>query len=204
MAANGETPEQAALRLFSEAYAQELSVVQSPRLLQGARPGRPVPISADYRWDAQLVRWVLPDEAKAVSGNLFAAMWPSAMEKDGFLVPMVKNGRTVCQFYVDLQGGRWVGRPISESSLPTGEVYWLEVATAKLKALLGRGTLVRPVIFLPSGNAFAVGDNNGREAAAYLGYSNLGRGVGDVDITNFTHRYGELFTPAQLRALFTR
>lgn len=107
-ASNGETPEQAAVRLFPSARADLESRGVSPQRLEEAGPGPVVPVSADYPSGAALAQWVLPDDAKSVSGNMFTAMWPSAMAKDIFVVPIVDRSRSVGQFIVNLQKGAWV------------------------------------------------------------------------------------------------
>jgi hypothetical protein len=212
-APDGETPEHAARRLFPADYAQQMASTDSPEVLEGARPGRPVPIAEEYGQGVVLARWLLPGGADAVSGDMFAAMWPAAMRKDSFLVPMVKDGRVVSQFPVQLREGHWVDSSLvsypadeidPKSVLPFGDAYQLDRATAEVKALLGPGTQVRPVIFLPSGLCFVVGDNEGREAAAYFTYANLGPGVGPLEqYARDLPSPGQVFTPAQLKALFS-
>jgi len=156
-----------------------------------------VPVSQDYTGRPALARWVLPDEANAIKGNMFDAMWPAAMAKDSFLVPMIKNGRAVADFWVSLDGdGRWTSGLGSGSNLPGGDVYDLERATLMLEKELGPGTRVRPVVFLPSGFAFAVGDNRGREAAVFLYWERVGPGV--TNDGGWTAEPGDLLTQDQL------
>jgi hypothetical protein len=195
-ASNGETPEQAAVRLYPAARADLLSRGASSQQLTDSEPGQPVPVSADYRYSAALAQWVLPDDAKAVSGDMFGAMWPSAMAKDIFVVPIVRQDRSVGQFIVNLQKGAWIywGATLSE-----GDVITLQAATDKLVQLLGEGTEVRPVIFVPSGIAFAVGDNQGREAAVVIGSTPLGPGIDAY--SGVMPTVGRLFTPEQLKSL---
>jgi hypothetical protein len=132
---------------------------------------------------------------------MFAAMRPSAMAKDIFFVPFVKHGRAIGQFDVELQGDSWAyGRSLT-SSPRTGQLYMLQTATDKLKRLLGEGTTVRPAVFLPSGLAFAVGDNQGREAAVMIGYSDRGKGVDGYAWGKLVPARGTLFTPAGLKTL---
>ena len=201
-ASNGETPEEAAVRLFPAAYARELALGASPQELTGSEPGRPTPMSADYVYDANIVRWLLPDDAKAVSGNMFAAMWPSAMAKDAFFVPFIKRGRVIGQYCVALQKGDvWLYVDSLTSSLRRGQLYELQTSTDKLKALLGEDTVVRPAVFLPSGLAFAVGDNQGREAAVMIGYSDRGPGVDGYANGREVPAMGRLFTLDQLKTL---
>lgn len=180
VAPDGETPAEAATRLFPEMYAQALQESEPREFLRGAEPGAPVPVSEVYFWPADLVRWVLPDDRKAIAaGSLFSAMWPNAMSRNEFLVPMTKDGISVCEFWAGLSEGHWIGGSLNKGRLPTGEVHRLDVASVQLRAMLGRNTEVRPVIFLPSGIAFAVGDNAGREAAVPLGVLDYGPGISD-------------------------
>jgi hypothetical protein len=212
---SGETPEQAALRLFAPIYRHELRHADKPERLRGAAPGAPVPVVRDYR-NGPNVAWVLPDDRHSASGNLFAAMWPVAMRKDGFIVPMVKNGRSIDEMYVYLDGGAWTaGSPDSGwayddlvdgkyvQHLPRGDVATLESATTRLKSLLGEATVVRTAVFVPSGNAFAVGDNGGREAAVLLGWVMLGPGIDTHHGPSLaSSQFGQLFTHDQLAALY--
>jgi hypothetical protein len=198
-APDGETPAQAAVRLFPVARAQEVALMgASPQRLKDARPGLPVPIARDYQDTGFIARWVLPHDQKAVLGNMFAAMWPIAMVKSGFLVPIFKHGTVVDNYSVGLRGDAWV----SGVGIPqrTAELRTLRAGTAKLKRLLGPQTTVRPVVFVPSGLIFAVGDNQGREAAAFLGNTWMGPGIGFFDGTKMP-QVGDVKVPAQLRAL---
>jgi hypothetical protein len=211
-APSGETPAQASRRLFTGVYRAELTEVNRPWLLRGAEAGEPVPVVRDYGWGPN-VAWVLPEDRKSVRGNMFAAMWPLAMVKDRFIVPMVKNGRSVDEMIVYLEGGSWVasavggydaivdGRDVKR--LPRGDVAALESATTRLKQLLGEATVVRAVVFVPSGNAFAVGDNAGREAAVFLGWVMLGPGISDHHGPALaSSQFGQLFSHEELASLF--
>jgi hypothetical protein len=211
-APSGETPAQASRRLFTRVYSAELTEVDKPGLLHGAEPGEPVPVVRDYGWGPN-VGWVLPEDRKSVRGNMFAAMWPLAMEKDRFIVPMVKDGRSVDEMIVYLEAGSWVassaggydavidGRDVKR--LPRGDVAALESASTRLKQFLGEATVVRAVVFVPSGNAFAVGDNVGREAAVFLGWSKLGPGISDHHGPALaSSQFGQLFSHDELASLF--
>ncbi len=208
VAADGETAEQAAKRLFPRAYRQALEAAESRserELLEGTTPGEPAPLAVDYETGGRmLVQWVLPDDLHAATGNMFAAMWPIAMLKDGFVVPMVKDGRSVSEFGICLNDhGRWVLECEQGwiGFVPGGWVRGLQRASEKLEKLLGPGTIVRPVMFVPSGLAFAVGDNQGREAAVFLSWVEYGPGV-----EGFHKQFpevGQLYTPAQLKKLLT-
>jgi len=199
-APDGETPEQAAIRLFPAARARELALGASPQELSDARPGRPVPVARDYRSEASVARWVLPDDERAVSGDMFAAMWPIAMARDAFVVPFARDGRVIGLYGVELHGDSWAYARSASSSLHTSVLCTLQTATEKLTRVLGEGTEVRPVVFAPSGIAFAVGDNQGREAAVVLGYTNLGPGIDAFNGPNWPPP-GRLFTPEQLKTL---
>jgi hypothetical protein len=200
IAPNGESPEQAAARLFPAARAQELALGASPQALKGAKSGRPVPVARDYNWDGRVARWVLPEDQQAVSGNMFAAMWPLAMSKDAFFAPFVKHGKVIGQYYVELHGDSWAYEPALSSSLHMYQLYALQVADDKLRRELGPQTTVRPVAFVPSGLVFAVGDNGVREAAALLGRTWMGPGIGDVTQTKVPPA-GIILTPAELKEL---
>lgn len=203
VAADGETAEQAAKRLFPRALHVAFDALnrRARQALQGPTPDDPVPISRDYR---MLVQWVLPDDLHAATGNMFAAMWPIAMLKDGFVVPMVKDGRSVSEFGVCLNDhGRWVldCEQGWMGFVPGGWVRDLQLASEKLEKLLGPGTIVRPVMFVPSGLAFAVGDNQGREAAVFLSWLDYGPGI--EGFHKQLPEVGQLYTPAQLKKLLT-
>jgi len=171
VAGDGETPAHAARRLFRQTFRDRPSYPASLAIV-GSSPGPPVPVSQDYP-DAPLTQWVLPNDATAVKGNMFGAMWPTAMKQESFLVPMVKDGRVVGEFSVTLgDDGRW------EAGAPElGSLFYSEQRTSLLEQKLGPGTEVRIVVFLPSGFAFAVGDNRGREAAVFLGEQDYGPGI---------------------------
>jgi hypothetical protein len=199
-APDGETPEQAAIRLFPQARAHELELGTLPRELRGARPGEPVPVARDYREGESIAQWVLPGGSQAVSDDMFAAMWPIAKTDDFFYVPFVKDGRSIGQFSVFLRGDSWTYGPPTSSSLHAGPVCDLQTAIDKLRRQLGPQTAVRPVIFAPSGLTFAVGDNQGREAAVLLGHSWMGPGIGNFDQTKVPP-VGTLLAPEQLKQL---
>ena len=133
---------------------------------------------------------------------MFAAMWPISMTKSGFIVPMLKDGKAVSEFGVVLdEGGHWVCSEGVLASIPGGFAHDLQDATATLRKALGYGTKVRPTIFVPSGLAFAVGDNQGREAAVFVWCTNHGKGIKgfDKELPNA----GQLFSPVQLKRLLT-
>jgi hypothetical protein len=206
VAADGETAEQAAKRLFPRAYRQALEAAESRserELLEGTTPGEPAPLSVDYSESGlTLVQWVLPDDLHAATGNMFAAMWPSAMMENDFHVPFLKDGRVVSEFGVSLdETGHWMVAEGTFGPAPSGLIYDLQRASEKLEKLLGPGTIVRPVMFVPSGLAFVVGDNQGREAAVFLSWVEYGPGV-----EGFHKQFpevGQLFTPVQLEKLLT-
>jgi hypothetical protein len=160
-----------------------------------------VSVAQDYQYPAGIAHWVLPDDATAVSGNMFAAMWPLAMAKDVFLVPFMKKGEVVGQFRVVLQDtGSWAYLDDGTESFRAGQLFELQAATDELRRRLGPQATVRPVVFVPSGLVFAVGDNEGREAAVLLGHSWEGPGIGDFDQAKVPP-VGTLLTPAELRSL---
>lgn len=200
-APDGETPAHAAERLFPGVLRGLLTgATEHPKVVKGSKPGAPVPLSAEYSSPGNtLVQWTLSDDIHSV-GSVFGSMRPSEMSTTTFLVPMIKNGRSVCEFEVYVNDkGHWEEGTGLTDPLPGGSVWDLEAATAKLKRTLGEGTTVRPVVFLPSGLEFAVGNNAGREAAVYLIFVNGGPGVGGFD--GYLPETGRLFTPAQLKSL---
>ncbi len=206
VAANGETAAEAAGRLFPQGLRQALEAAESAgerRVLEGTAAGEPVPVSRCYGIPTRtLVKWVLPRDVHSVSGNMFAAMWPSAMMDKAFVVPMVKDGRAVSEFWVYLtRKGQWKVDEGAIGPVPGGSVRDLQLATERLRRVLGTQARVRPVVFVPSGLVFAVGDNNGREAAVYLAFVNWGKGVKGFH-KGLPHT-GELFTPAELKRLLT-
>jgi len=199
LAANGETAEHAARRLFPQARRLALRYAETPsahRLIEDSQQGAVVPLSEVYDTPYRdLVSWTLPNDSQAVSGDMFRAMRPSAMRKDMFLVPMLSGGRVVCVYWVGLDdSGLWA------TELWNGRyVRDLREATEKLREVLGPGTKVRPAMFLPHGLAFAVGDNDGREAAVCLG--GVAQGEGIEGFGGELPDIGRLLTRAELKRL---
>ena len=199
-----ETPEHAARRLFSDLYETALALADHPEMLQGSQAGRPVPVSRDYSSDRPiLARWTLSDDAKSVSGDMFAEMRTSAVSKTVMMVPVTKNGRAISEFEMAKGAdGLWVASGDLASPLPSGEIYDLESATAKLRKSLGAGTIVRPAVFLPSGLVFAVGDNHGQEAAVFL--LPITHGPGIAGFTDSMPNTGAMLSRSQLRELYRK
>lgn len=201
-AKNGETAARAARRLFPEEYALTMEITERPQVLKGATVGVPRAVNRDYhRPGPILASWIMPRDATSAETGMFRAMRPAQMSDSVFIVPMVKKGRSVCEFTIELDAGRWSGGSGLTDPLPGGEVHDVEKATDELRRSLGKGTEVRLAIFLPSGLVFAVGRNSEREAAVYLTFNNAGPGVGSFD--KYLPETGRLFTPAQLAKLLT-
>jgi hypothetical protein len=201
-APKNETAAQAAARLFPEVLDMAAYDVDDPGLLTGAKPGPPVSSSRTYSADRPtLLRWELPDETRAVTGNMFAVMRRVPVNNEVLLVPVTKSGRAIGEFPLRKDtAGYWTTTGIAAGSLPGGEVAALETATRKLQGALGNGTVVRATVFLPSGLAFAVGDHEGREAAVFLRLIGYSPGVGSY--RGHIPDSGELLTASQLRQLF--
>jgi len=201
-APGGESPRQAATGLFADVYASLLNpgTTEHPDIVRGSRAGDPVPVSKDYFIPGQLLAsWTL-DTRDDVWSDLFGAMRRSEMSTDSFVVPLMKDGVAVTEFDVRLdEDGRWQTTVTLVDPLPAGRVHDLQVATASLEELLGPGTAVRPVLFLPSGLEFAVGKNGDREAAVYLGFVNYGPGV--AGFNEYLPETGGVFTTSELRKL---
>ena len=144
---------------------------------------------------------MLPDELKNVRGGMFAAMRPARLRSDVFMVPLMKDGHAGDEYSISLYEGEWnsFGGP---SAIPGGSAREIEDATAKLKETLGSATDVRVAVFLPSGWVFAVGNNDGQEAAVYLNWW-TGDGVTGVVGRTLYPYDGQLFTPEQLYEYLT-
>jgi hypothetical protein len=56
------------------------------------------------------------------------------------------------------------------------------------------------VVFVPSGLVFAVGDNQGHEAALMIGSTPQGPGIGTIDLAKMPP-VGTVFTPSELKSL---
>jgi hypothetical protein len=204
VAKDGEQADQAAKRLFPEVYGGLIDGgTEHPAVVRGAQVGHPVPLSQDYGMTRPvLAQWVLPDDLRSVSKDMFVLMRPTAMRHDAFVVPIVSGGKAVAEFDMDLdQAGHWQVRGYITDPLPGGQVHDLEAATSKLKSVLGPDARVRPVVFLPSGLEFAVGEGRGKQAAVYLTFVNHGQGVTSFD--KYLPETGALYTPAELKALLT-
>ncbi len=168
--------------------------------VKNARPGSPAAVSRDYAMtEPILVRWVLPDDLRSVGAGMFGLMRPTPTSSRSFIVPVAAQGRTIAEFLVEQDAqGSWDVVEMAEG--PAQSAAFCS-ATRTLKRLLGKGTVVRPVMFLPSGLAFAVGENGGREAAVYLTFVNEGAGVSGFD--KYLPKTGRLFTPVQLQELLS-
>jgi hypothetical protein len=169
-------------------------------MVKAARPGSPVPVSRDYAMtEPILARWVLPDDVHSVDAEMFGLMRSTPTSATFFFVPISSQGRPVAEVFVKKNSfGRW--RVVGMGVGP-GQSAALAAAAKTLKRALGEATAIRPVLFLPSGLEFAVGDNAGREAAVYLTLVNYGEGVGSFD--KYLPKTGRLFTPAQLQRLLS-
>lgn len=206
LAADGETPQQAAVRLFAVAQKTALRWGVSNRrqrlLFEASKPGEPVPICVEY--GSTLAQWVLPNEVETVTGDMFAAMWPLAMEKDCFWVPMIVDGEIINEYGIHLdKQGRWVTTTDGWiGPTPGGLTRALQLASETLTGVLGPGTEVRPVVFVPSGNVFAVGDHDGRQAAMLIDWVRSGPGIRDIRYLHGSPDVGVVYTPAKLKRLF--
>jgi hypothetical protein len=209
-APDGETPETAAWRLFHAAYERYLPYARPRSAFEGATPGPIIPISAEYPDPAHpgvvlerpLVSWILPNDHKAVSGDMFEAMWPSAMKTDEFFVPMVKDGRVVFRLYAMQKNGHWIDAWQLYSIPPSVfrvEPYEWDTAAVRLREALGPETEVRATVLVPSGLVFAVGNNRGRQAAVSMGWTDSGKGIEGFHGT-YPDR-GEFFTQEELEEL---
>ena len=197
----GETPAHAARRLFPDLLADALSSPGGSGIPKDATCGVPVTVSRDYIGDRpSLVRWTLPNDTRSTSGRMFAAMHHSPMSTTACVVPVTKNGRTITEFdlYFD-SDQQWKAHDILTDVVPGGEVYAFEIATDKLRRTLGLAAAVRPVVLLPSGLVFAIGDNNGREAAVFLLSVNKRPGV--VGFGGTPPTTDKVLTPSELNQL---
>ena len=205
-APGGESPQQAAARLFDEVYAGLLSpgTTEHPDAVRGARAGAPVPVSKDYFMTSRLLAsWTLDARDDDAWSNMFDAMRPSEMSTDSFIVAVMKDGVSASEFDVNLdESGRWQTGSVLNDPLPGGQVYSLQDASKQLVELLGPGTFVRPVLFLPAGLEFAVGRNGDREAAVYLTFVNHGPDVGSFN--QYLPEDGTMYTTSELRKLLSR
>lgn len=204
LTAPGESPEEAAVRLFPAAYKSHMESTAYPDILAGATPGSPQPYSREYVHPGPtLASWAVPDAATAVQFGLFDAMKPLAMSDSAYLVPMLKDGRAVDEFDIYTESsGHWATEYGPMDPLPGGQIHALEEATAKLHTELGEGAEVRRAVLLPSGLIMAVGKSGEREAAIYLDFVNDGPGI-DGTYSGYLPLPGTLFTPDELAALLT-
>jgi hypothetical protein len=196
-----ETAEHASRRLYPDLYDTAITLASDPSALRGAQPGNPVRVSRDYGQDRPvLATWVLPDDAHSISNDMFAKMRRSEMSMSAVVVPVVKNRRSISEFAMRKNtAGEWeVVGDLSEP-FPSGTIHDLEAASATLRKELGPNARVRPVVFLPSGLLFAVGDGTAGEAAVLLGA--VGRGSGISGFVLPTPGVGQLLSVSQLREL---
>jgi hypothetical protein len=197
-----ETAAQAAVRLFPDVLDSASYTVDNPELLTGSKPGSPLPTSRTYSPNRPtLIRWELPNDARRVGGDLFAAMRSVPANKEVLLVPVTRGGTAISEFPLRRDAdGYWATTGIASGPLPGGEIAVLEGATRRLRSVLGADVAVRVTVFLPSGLTFAVGDRRGREASVFLGL------IGDgTKISGYKGRLpnrGELFTSSQLQQLY--
>jgi len=203
-APDGETAGHAVERLAPEVVSGLLTPgsTEHPELVEGSTAATPVAMSADYFIPGRtLSAWVLPNDATSVDRGMFAAMRPASMSHTSVAVPLVKDGMIITEFELWIDDGSWsVGETLVDP-LPGGQLHDYQEATSTLREALGPDVRVRPVMFLPSGLEFAVGDNGGREAAVYLTFNNAGPGIRGFD--KYLPQSGKLFTPEQLKALLT-
>jgi hypothetical protein len=197
-----ETAAQAAARLFPEVLEIASYDVDDPGLLAGSKPGSPLPTSRTYSANRPtLIRWELPNDARRVGGNLFAAMRSVPANKEVLLVPVTRGSAAIGEFPLRRDAdGYWTTTGIASGSLPGGEIAALESATRRLRNVLGADAAVRTTVFLPSGLIFAVGNRKGREAAVSLGL--IGYGTGISGYRGRLPDRGELLTSSQLQQLF--
>jgi hypothetical protein len=178
-----------------------MRVTERPQVLKGASAGTPWPVARDYSAPGPTVAaWVLSNDASAATSGMFTAMQPTPQRNDYYIVPMVKDGRSVCEFEISRDDrGRWEAVGGLSDPLPGGTVLDAESATRQLREELGTAAEVRFVVFLPSGLIFAVGCNGEREAAVYLTFNNAGPGITTFD--KYLPRTGRLFSPDELARL---
>lgn len=204
---DGETYQQAARRFFPEQYELLLNHpdLANPEDAEGAIMGPPQAFCGDYQYPRlNLAKWALPDARESTTTGMFEAMRPARMSDRHYVVPMMKEGRSVAEFDVWLDDtGHWVVSFGVEDAnwqrVPGGEIYNAEQAAEKLRRVLGAAAEVRTAVFLPSGWIFMVGRNGSREAAVQLGFVNAGPGVGVLD--KRMPEEGQLFTTSELYEL---
>lgn len=90
-----------------------------------------------------------------------------------------------------------------QASILAGSLLLHVGCRLEFKTPLGPETEVRPAVYVPSGFVFAVADNDGRQAAALLGHSWMGPGIGDLDLAVMPP-LGSVLTPAELEDLLRR
>lgn len=196
-----ETAAEAAQRLFPGVCETALALADNPEALRGARPGRPVAVSRDYAAGRPTIAdWVLPNDARAVSGEMFAKMRPSAVTTSTALVPVLKNRSTISEFLMSRdESGDWQSAGDLVLPPPGGAIHDFEIASAKLRKTLGTNARIRPVVLLPSGLVFAVGHSSKGEAAVLL--TMVGRGPGITGFALPAPEVGQLLSVSELRAL---
>ena len=196
---NSETPEQAAARLFATAYAFHMGSTAYPRVLEGATVGRAQAAARDYDHPGPIIAsWILDYDPEA-AGGLFEQMRPLEMTEGYYIVPMIKDGRSVDEFDLFLDDtGEWGTSWGPLDPLPGGLIHDVEEATVVLEWELGQEAQVRVTLFWPTGLVFAVGRQDRREEAVYLTFVNDGPGHTPDNV--LLPEDGQLFTPDQLRA----
>jgi hypothetical protein len=202
-AASIETPTQAARRIFPDVYQFLVTDTERPRVLKGTSVGEPWAVARDYfDTEATVASWTLPDDLHTVATGMFAAMTLTPLRDDHFIVPMVKDGHSVCEFDIERNAkGRWEWVSCLSDPLPGGVIYDAQAASAQLRNELGTNAEIRFCVFLPSGLVFAVGSNGEREAAVYLTFNREGSGITGFD--KRLPRTGNLYTPDELAELLT-
>lgn len=203
-AVDGETPEQAAHRVFEVARKDAMAGTFHPEILRVATIGPPQAVSEDYYRPVQVpAPWVLPHDAESARTGMFKAMVPGRMSDRQYIVPILKDGHSVSYFGLWLdETGRWSGSIDLTDPDAGGITSDIEQATANLRSTLGAATEVRTVMFLPSGLVFAVGSNGTQEAAAYLTDNNYGPGIDGFN--KYLPQTGQVFTSTELQELFGR
>jgi hypothetical protein len=176
---------------------------ERPQVLKGTSVGEPWAVARDYGdTQATVAAWTLPDDLHTAATGMFAAMTPTPQHDDHFIVPMLKAGRSVCEFEIERNAkGRWEWESCLSDPLPGGEIYDAQSASAQLRDRLGTKAKVCVCVFLPSGLVFAVGHNGEREAAVYLTFELEGPGITGFD--KYLPRTGRLYTPEELVKLLT-
>lgn len=197
----GETPEQAAVRLFPVAYKDHMDNTGYPQVLKGATGGPPYPVAENYIHPELIpASWVIDYDPKVQRG-LFERMRALETSDATFLVPMMKDGLTVDEFQIFRDDmGEWSSHLGPADPLPGGRIHKVEEARTSLQGELGQAAEVRVAVFLPTGLVFAVGRHGVREAAVYLTYAEDGPGHTAKNV--FPPEPGRLFTSAELPALF--